>query len=427
MDTLMMGCLAAVSLMMLRSGLDHRGGIFEYPFLAGATFLGFVLPSLPGLMQDRFLPPGALTLAIAFTTGCAGMCIVGWRAGRKPIAWMARLELDETRALWAAAALSVMGAFFFHKLGDLPDDIKNQTMASGLPTIYLFLAEAVFYGFALAVLCCARSASRLAVAIVGFDLLILGSRVLVTGKRGETTQIALIILLALWFRRNYAFPRIPALIGIVAASLSVASVGDYRGLVKNDDYNAPAWSQVANIPLVENFKTLLANGGDEMRNATLRMADINNRQSFDFGLYNWDALVWAFVPAQLLGADFKQALLFPVPAQPDLNYQPSVGTTETGMTDAFASFWYFGVLKFFLIAYAMGRLYRTALSGAFVAQLVYMLSVTSSILAITHYTQWIFNTWIGMGLLLTGPLLFSRRRQASGSASAQAVAAPYPS
>lgn len=416
MDILLIAILVGVSVIMLGSSLRRPGGIFEFPFLAGATFLGFVAPELPGLAQDRFLPPGAFATTVSFTIGCAAMCLLGWRAGTRPLRSMQRAEFDERRVAALAAGLSLLGAFFFYKLSLLPDHIKYETQPSGIATVYLFLGDMVTYGLALALLSCARRPSKLALATIAFDLLLMISRILLKGQREGTAQLALIILLTLWFCWKYSPPRIPVLVAVLAASLAIPSVGNYRGLVNRDEHKAPGWSQVSDIPVLQNFETLLANGGDEMRDAMGRISDVDHNQNFDYGLFQWDMLVWNFVPAQFLGSDFKNALIFSLEDQQSIGYTPTaVGDTETGMTDAFASFWYFGVLEFFLVAYLMGRLYRTALSGNFLAQAIYMASITPSMLMITHYTAWIVMTWFKMFWLMVLPLyLFARRRQRRG-------------
>ena len=77
-------------------------------------------------------------------------------------------------------------------------------------------------------------------------------------------------------------------------------------------------------------------------------------------------MVFNFVPAQLFGSEFKSSLEIPLnERQFSVDYESDwvLGSTNTGMADAFASFWYFGALKFFVIAYLLGRIYRAAAAG----------------------------------------------------------------
>lgn len=401
---LLIGLLSAVSLGLIATGLRQRGGIYRFPFLAGATFLGFIVPQLPGLATDRFLPSGSFERTLWFTICCALMCGFGWRVGWKPLETVRALRFDERRVLWVALALSAVGAFFFQMLNYLPADVLANTQPTGLPVVFIFFGNALFYGFGLAVLCSTRRLTRFGLLIMAFDLVFLLYRVIITGKRGDTTEISLIILLSLWFRRDFVMPRAMALAAALLAGFALTSIADYRGLVHGD--KETTLSDFTNIDVLANFQALLSQGGDEMHNAVVLMDAVNKTSSFDFGLFHWNTLVFNFVPAQLLGNDVKDSLMIPVTGQRDRDFSPaSVGSTETGMTDAFASFWYFGVIKFFLVAYLMRRLYETAVDGSFLAQILYMLSITPSMHVITHHTQWLLSAWVTISLLMLPPLL----------------------
>lgn len=78
---------------------------------------------------------------------------------------------------------------------------------TGMPVVYLFFAQLMPYGTAIAVLCFARRPSWFAIAIILFDLVFYLDRILVTGKRAETIQLVLMFLLAFWFYRRIVVPR----------------------------------------------------------------------------------------------------------------------------------------------------------------------------------------------------------------------------
>ena len=62
-------------------------------------------------------------------------------------------------------------------------------------------------------------------------------------------------------------------------------------------------------------------------------------------------------------------------------HQAHTGSTNTGLADAFSSFWFFGSLIFFGIGYIMNRWYRAASAGNFTAQLVVILTITPNLLS----------------------------------------------
>ncbi|MBV9749925.1 MAG: hypothetical protein JO157_14035, partial [Acetobacteraceae bacterium] len=397
--------LLAVCAGLLWSGIRRRGGIYEYPFLAGATFLGFVLPQMPALADDPYLPGGAFAKAAFFTTLCAAACWVGWVAGNRPLASL-QWTLDKRRVVWLAAVLTAAGGIFYYKLSTLPKEALDASLYSGLPVAYLFLAKMLSYGLYLAVLCLMRSQSKLAlaVALVGASLLL--HRTVIEGRRGELAEFLLVAALSAWFTRGAAVPRAVALIGALLAGLALNSTGDYRSATKGQD--GPKWSEISRIDVLGNFIDVLKNGGPEMRNAVLRINAADEMMAFDFGLFHWNILVYNFVPAQLVGREAKNSLFITMPDQYGRGYDPPTGTTETGMADAFASFWYLGFLKFFLIAYALSRLYRTAMQGSLAAQVIYMVSVVPAMLAITHHTQWVLSTWVHVALFLLSGLALAR-------------------
>jgi hypothetical protein len=184
----------------------------------------------------------------------------------------------------------------------------------------------------------------------------------------------------------------------------MSNVSEYRDVTRAN--SEPVWSKISKIDVAGNFEDQLQAGGPEMRNAIARISYISRQLRFDYGAIHWNRLVHDFVPRQIFGEDFKEALKLPMPPE-DRNYNPLTGTTETGMVDAFGSFWYFGVLEFFLLAYVMARLWATANAGWATGQIVYALSAIPAIHAISHLTDWVVESWVQMLLFLAPALLFA--------------------
>jgi hypothetical protein len=395
MNWLLIFILLALCLWLILKGLSRPGGIYEYPFLAGATFLGFALPQMPALANDPFLPPDAFAKTAFVTILCAAACSLGWVAGKRPIIGL-NWSFDERSLQWLAALLSLIGGFFYFKISRLPPEM-TAGLWTGLPVMYWFFARYVTYGFTLAVLSLARRPSGFTLGIILFDSMFFMDRILIGGRRSDTAELILIIALAVWFYRKIAIPRALVVIGLVAGALVINSIGDYRSASLNRD--GPGWSEVSRIDWIGNFENLLENGGAEMRNAVMRIAEADRSQNFDYGLFHWNTLVFNFVPAQLFGSDFKESLTIELARAYEVGYINPDGATHTGMSDAFASFWYFGALKFWIFAYLLSRIYRSAVAGDTICQLLYILTLTSAMLAITHHTQWVISNWVQMGLL----------------------------
>ncbi|HEV7250448.1 MAG TPA: hypothetical protein VGN93_25980 [Shinella sp.] len=402
--------LFITSIAMLVSGLWRRGGFFGFPFLAAAMFLTFVLPQIPGLIDDRFLPQNsALARAVFFSWLCLVMCSVGWWLG-KHSKLGPDLVFSEKRLLYYAAGLSLVGAYFFYRFGQLADEERLRGFLTGTAVAYLFFAKLLTYGLAIALLCFARRRSTLALCIVLFGLAFYFDRIVIAGRRSEAAELGLMVALAFWFHRGWAVPRSLVSLSLVFAMAGLVSVGEYRAATY---YNgAPDWRAVLEINPVENWQKLLKQGGPEFRNLVFSMASISENQAYDFGISHWNSVVFVYVPAQLVGSKIKESLYIDTPSVYSRDYDPAPGTTPTGMMDSFASFSYFGCLKFALMAGILSWIYFCAMQGNTSMRLLYMLSATPAMLAITHFTNEIVIAWVHMAVFLIPGLLYAGMRPA---------------
>lgn len=378
--------------------------MYQFPFLAGVMTFGFLLPQIPALMHDPFLPSGAYAKTMLMGILSLLMLALGWRMTNRPIG-MLRMSFSERRLIWAAVLLSAFGAVFYFLLSRLPGDISIGMQMTGMPVVYLFFAQLMPYGLAIALLCFARRPSWLALAIIIFDLIFYLDRILVTGKRAEAIQLLLMILLPFWFYHRLVVPRILMALGILAGTFLMTSMGDYRQITRAA--SGFVLDDIMQIDYAANFTETLERGGLEMRNAVQRIDEIDRRLEFDYGKFHWNRVIFTFVPAQLVGAKLKEALQFDTP-KPSRDYNPLTGTTETGLVDAFASFWYFGAFKFLLLAWVMRRLWETAMADEMLGQLIYMLSIVPAMHAISHQTDWVIPVWIHMAIFLIPVLWLCR-------------------
>lgn len=397
-------------LYLLAGGLFSRQErMYQFPFLAGAMTFGFLLPQLPALVHDQFLPSGAYAKTMIMGILSLAMLLLGWRMAKRPIKFLC-MSFSEQRLIWAASGLSAFGAVFYFLLSRLPGDVTIGMQMTGMPVVYLFFAQLMPYGLAIALLCFARRPSWFALGIIVFDLVFYFDRILVTGKRAEAIQLLLMFLLAFWFYRRMVVPRIIMFIGILAGTFLMTSMGDYRQITRAA--SGFVLDDIMQIDYAANFNETLERGGLEMRNAVQRIDEIDRRLEFDYGKFHWNRIVFTFVPAQLVGSRIKDSLRLDTP-QPSRDYNPLTGTTETGLVDAFASFWYFGALKFLLLAWVMRRLWETAMAGEMLGQLVYMLSIVPAMHAISHQTDWVITVWLHMALFLIPILSLCRIRNRS--------------
>lgn len=426
MNWVVTGLMAVLCLWLLVAAGTRRGKLYEFPFLASAITFGFILPQLPGLAVDPFLPAGIYTKTVGFAVLCLAMCWLGWMPNRQPVMRAFQWQFNERRLLLVSAVISAIGAFFYYKLSLIPIEEAVTTQFSGANVVLAFFSELLQYGLAISVLCLFNRRSSIALIITVIDTMFYVERIMVTGKRGETTELFLIFALAIWFKWRRAVPHFLALTAILGGTLAMTSTGDYRQMnAKNDGL---LLSKLTQISVWDNFERLLTTGGDEMRNAMYRINLVDRSQSFDLGAFHWDTLAWNYIPAQLVGKEMKDSFMIGIEDQFDRYYffNKPTGTTETGFTDAYASFWYFGAFKFFIIAYLMSRLYGAAMAGHTAPQLFYMLLIVSAMHTISHYTQWVLSTWVHMAVFLIPALLFARISKQPAQLSAAATITPPP-
>jgi len=401
---------------MVAWGLQQRGRVYEYPFLAGVVFGGWVLPQAVGLLRDEALPSGGLAKTLLMTVLCAAMLSLGYAWRRREwrvLAW----EFDKGRLLQGAVVLSIIGAYFTYLIRNLPEDMLTGVW-TGLPVRYLFFAHLQIYGFAIAALLFARTGSRIALAIAVFDLAFFLDPILVAARRAFAVEVALIILLAFWFGRGWALPRGAMVALVVLGLLLTFSIGHYRaltyrgGLYGGRTGRFPTWEDVKSIDYGENLSAILTRGGPELRNAVYDIAATQELSSFNFGLSYWNRLMFTYVPAQLFGEELKASVMFHEDdaAWKVYAYTARFGSTHTGMADSFQALWYVGAMMFFAIAWIMRSLYDMSRDGQVVAQLAYVLIITDAVRAITHDTSGFFMPWVHMSVFILPVIFWARIR-----------------
>jgi hypothetical protein len=393
----------AIVLAFLVEGLIKPERIYHFPFLAGVMTFSFLLPQLPGTANDQFLPEGAYAKTIFMGILCLLALRLGW-SERAPALGMFRVAFSERRLIIVAGLFSATGALFYWRLSQLPGDVSVGVQMSGVSVIWLFFAHFLTYGLAISLLCFARRPSPITAAIILFDLVFYLERIVITGKRAEATELVIMTILPFWFFRRWVPPRAAVIAVLVVGTIGMAGIAEYRQITRAKS-GAPTLEELAQIDFAANFRASLQNSGVELGNAVFRIWTIDRNLQFDYGAMHWNHLVFQYVPAQLLGHAFKDSLMLPVPDE-GRDYNPATGTTETGLSDAFQSFWYFGAAKFLLLSFAMACIWRSAMEGQFSAQLVYGLSIVSAMHAVSHETDWVIAGWVHILIFLVPALYF---------------------
>lgn len=416
MTEFLIDILLVCCLLIFAWGLKRRSRMIQYPFLIAAVYLGWVVPQLLGLTHNRYLPPGALAKTTFMATLCLAAVYFGYTTNRRA-ARLFQWQFDERRLLKGAAALSVLGAFFFFKSSALAAEASAEYGGAwtGPITIYVFLARLLSIGMVIAIVLHLIRPRWQTLAIVGFDLLFYLDRIVIHGRRADMAELALIGLLALWFQRRWLPPRGIVMVGLIAGALLVNSIGDYRATMLREDratWSGAGMQSIMEIDFVGNLQKIVAGEimGGELQNAAMNIEAIDQLLVLDYWLTLWNQFVHDFVPGQLVGFEVKQSLTldFDNDAQAYFGYVPWPGTTLTGFSDAFQSFWYLGAIKFFLAGLIMSRWYRASVSGNIAAQMIVMLVVAASLHLVTHSTGHFYMSFVPLAAFLLPVLLFAR-------------------
>lgn len=393
-------------LLIMGASLATRDGIYQFSFWAAGTFFGFVFIQLVGLANYALrLPAGALEKTTLMSILCLLMTALGSYYGRTPFRAM-HWQFSQIRLLKASAVLSLIGAIFFFQISRLPLELTSASQWSGITVAYRFFSQAMPYGMAIACLLFATTSSRTALVIFLFDLLLYLDRIFIAARRGETAELIVIFVLAFWFGRKLIIPRLVAVFIFILGVLFLYSTGEYRDKVAVFGVVETITSIDFQSNLLQAYKT----GGAELVNTVYSIAATDRTSQFDFGAYQWNLIVFNFVPAQIFGSEFKNSLIVEKNnlSENIFGHVASTGSTSTGMADAFGSFWFFGALEFFLIAYVLSKMYKAAVTGNMVMQLLYMLMLVNALHTVTHSTNWFVSPWVHMSIFLLPALLYAR-------------------
>lgn len=398
-------CLAIVAW-----GLVRRERMIQYPFLAAVVFLGWVIPQLFDLSNVPFLPDGALEKTVFMSMLCLAAIYVGYQMNSRPaklFVWQFRYK----RLLVASILLSLVGSYFFYQMSRLAPEAGMQW--SGKITIYHFFSGLLTLGFVIAVLLHIKRQSWVTLAIIGFNCSLYLERILIAGRRAAMIEFGMIILLAIWFKWRWVPARWFVVSGLLVGALLVNSMTEYRMATSQEGIAATDWNKVLSIDYVGNLERLANEGGHELRNAVYGIEAADQTLQYDYGASLWNTLVFRYVPAQIVGADFKSALMLDLgnPAAEVFGYLPWIGTTATGMQTAFRSFWFFGAAIFALIGLIMSRWYLAAMQGNLAAQMLTMLMPTQALHAITHEYDSFFMPFVQWIVFLLPVLLIARVKQ----------------
>lgn len=412
---------------MLACHFVGKGRYFEFPFWAAVLALGWFFPqAVGGWLNTADFPAGAYAGSMFFAALCTLALWIGFDVSARKVpakpSWLdAPFDIRKLHA--AGALLCAIGFFFQYKLSSLPDEVTSQTQWSGAAVKYLFLSNIFVFGFITLWLVYLSRKKLFAPSLLVFiipSLALLAEAAVLRGRRAAMMNLLSYVAASLWFVRRIAVPRWMLVTGLSLGLVLINAIGIYRSIMAEEGVPfSERLAQIRESGLAESAGGVLKESGHEFRNYIYYRQVYAENGGFDFGAAHWNELVFNYVPAQIVGRGLKNALMFPVHdhialAEEKFGFAFGVGTTSTGYTDSFASFGWFGFVKYLLIGAIMGTLYRHAMLGSFLPQLLYVYSLGTAMHAISHGTNAILlSLWIYF-LALGYPSLFLARAKRDG-------------
>ncbi len=409
-------CYVLTTISVVIAHLRYKAGYLHYPFWVALTFTGFAMPQVISLARTGAYPGQSLEKYVVMASLCLGATHFGFMCGSRATlgARLRRLFLRRTyvhRLRGLAFFYIVLGAVFLGCLYLSGVQFANQYW-EGPVVIYIFFGGFMAYGFVIAADLYLQTgdALDLVLALCGATYLLL--RTVVHGRRSSALLLVIILLGLLWFRRRKRVP-VWSVFGVVVAGLVIsASMHAYRLAVAD----RLEFSELADIAFIETFIGSFREGqACEVTNACYAIEATDRTRLFDYGTYNWNAAVWAFVPRQLVGTDFKQGLMLPFDVEENtyrvFGYMKKTGSTLTGIADCYIALFYAGCVKFFLIAFTLGVLYTNAGRGSVLAIVLYLLLLPKGLTSFTHGTHEFSNALILFAVLIVPGIVFSQTKR----------------
>jgi len=362
--------------------------IYEYPYFMAAVFAGFIVPQAISLI--RF--PGSasqewIANVLLMTCLCFGMCWMGYQS--RPIKFFQKgfAQPPALDRLFQGGVLFVIISFFFsYLISRMTPEETGADQWTGIVTIYAFFANLIYPGFAICLIVALRNHTFFAWVVTLVASLQPLQAVIIYGRRENAAHFLMTLAITLYFERGFKPPRTAVIAAVVGAMLIIPATGTYRSLMKDG-----SWDEAKQFDVMDNFNNYLNQESIlELRNAAMAIEAVRETGNYQWGKGYWDELVFRFVPAQIVGRETKDNLMFiahekPFPDLDALGYSFPVGSTPTGIGDVFNQFGWFGCLFFAVSAWFFKNLWRKAQGNLF-ARIFYIQLVPTAMLTLTHGT-----------------------------------------
>ena len=372
-------------------GLIRIERIYQYPFFMGAIFMSFLVPQAYALVDNPgLLSQEALERVLLMSCLCAAACWIGYQ-GKPNLRWLTTLnvDIDTNKLLKASFVLMFIGYFFSIKINNMKDsntiEVASNSNWTGVATIYFFFSQVTYIAFSIFLL---EMLKKPSIQNIIFTLFAgwFPLQTVLAGRRQPTMTFLIIVGLCFCLIRRYIPPRWFIILAIFLMTILIPTLGAMRETFWENLFNGQ-W-QVLFSTTQKAVETQKEGDILELRNAAFSIAAAARTNSYGLGAGWWDAIIFQFVPGQILGVGFKQSLQFNLGGGDIFTlygYSFSNGTTVTGVGDSFVEFGYLGCLSFAVIGFLFKNLWISAYyQKSIFSSLLYMGLISPAMLGLTH-------------------------------------------
>ncbi|MBW4545034.1 MAG: hypothetical protein KME25_11390 [Symplocastrum torsivum CPER-KK1] len=378
----------------------------------GGIFVSFILPQAIALINK----PGpvsqeALERVFLMSCLCAAMCWFGYQLPpSRNLIKKLDLAIDTKKLFQGGIVFVLIGYVSYFLIMRQPEAARENTQWTGIITIYAFFSTLIYPGLTILLSSTLRHPTISKLILTAFAAALPLHTIILYGRREPTATFILTIGLSLYFIRKLVPPRWLVISFVVIALFAIPLTGTYRAIAKTGD-----WSQLQEIQPLETLENFVKNQEIlELKNAALLMDAAVRTNQYGYGIEYWNSLIFRFVPAQLVGANFKKLLQIEL-ANYDLEtlyrYKMTTGITITGIGDAFTQFDYMGCLFFFCLAWFFKTLWFSAnYKNSITSQIFYVSLFSPSMLSVTHGTVGFIPDFVFNLIFLSLVIIYASRK-----------------
>lgn len=428
-----LGCLVLALVAMASRVLFDRREIYKFPTLAAILGLAWVVPqaiAIESLRVNDYATEGFWL----YVAACFVFIAIGFRIGRW--AYDRRRELspgltlpdyDVDRLSLACLGLAAIGwTSLFLLRGMNLEELGSQW--TGQAAFLVLLGKSSGLALCLSVLAYARTRSRAALVIAILVALPMLQTALV-GVRRELLFDIVLLSVGVWlFAKNRFPPRAAIIAAALVGTIVINSAGNLRAYVSSGE--GTLLSALTSTETYANFSYFERGEGEasELRQAQFDHWSVSQISSYQYGAGYWNGLVQLYVPAFIMGRDFKEGLKISNSYTENFgrgrNELYFHGSTRTGFADSYSNFGPLGVLAFLLIGYFFGFLYSNAIIGGLAGQFLYFSMLAEGLKAITHSTAEFLAALPFALILALVALQFAKVRDRRSRSAKSATRAP---